>query len=131
MKTPARSIGPLDKVVIAIKTSSSLESGGDVEERDAKLIFGIGVDGLTPFEKQLFGKSAGDRLELTIEEGCLEDVFGHLRCMLFDRLQPRPPFNLNVTIRSIENAESREIVKALARLAGGCGDGCDCGCGCG
>jgi hypothetical protein len=130
MKTPARSIAPLDKVTIKLKTASG-SAGGNIGATEAGLIFGLGAEGMTPFEIVLFGKVVGERIDVPIEQGCPEEFFGHLGGTLFGPLRPIPPFTLNVTILSIEKAKDREIIQALAkavdRCGGGCAGGCDCG----
>jgi hypothetical protein len=132
MKTAPRRIGPLDKLLLSLKASPfSGSAAAEAAETEASLIFGIGVDGVTPFETLLFGKTVGERLDVSIEKGCPEDFFGHLTRELLPSLRMTPPFRLNVTIRAIETAESREVVQALAKTAGDCGGDCDCGCGCG
>jgi hypothetical protein len=132
MKAPARSIAPLDKVTIKLKTApASGSTGGNTGATEAGFIFGLGVEGMTPFEIMLSGKAVGDRIDVPIEKGCPEEFFGHLGGTLFGPLRPIPPFTLNVTILSIEKAQDLEIIQALAKLVKGCGGGCAGGCDCG
>jgi len=108
----------------------------EVEGQSASFtfVFGLESSGLTPFEKELFGKSVGDRLRLQPSVSELQSFFGScylpicqaLQCSAFAALL------LSVEVVAVQDAESREIVQQLARSAGdcGCGDGsCDCGCG--
>jgi hypothetical protein len=88
-------------------------------------IFGIAVDGLTPFEAKLHGKKPGDELDFSVapEEG--PAFMGHLCEML-----PRPgpsggPLFVRVKVVNIGQAKNREVVAAMAELSA-CGEGC-CG----
>lgn len=94
-------------------------------------VYGISTDGLTPFERSLFGKTAGDRLKLEIPSGTGCEIFGHLTRVLGENLDfsaSRQPVSrqMDITIVAVSRATDREIIAAMA--GGGCGS-CDCGCG--
>jgi hypothetical protein len=132
MENAQRTIGPLDKVTLKLSIPSTLDgSTFQSPEVEAHLIYGIGIEGITPFEKMIFAKKAGDQVQIAVSAGDQTALFGHLAPALLNPIRPVPPFTLNVTIVSIQGSEGREVVQAMARLVGGCGDGCDCGCGCG
>lgn len=70
MDTPAKAIGPLDKVHLIIKAVARLgNEAAETIETQAALIYGIGTAGVTPFEKMLHAKSTGDQFSLPIEPG--------------------------------------------------------------
>ena len=94
-------------------------------------VFGVASDGITPFEKVLFSGNIGDEqtVEIRKENAC--DLLGHLRVDLLGQLPSAPPFFLKARITHIVQAESREVVKAMAAALSDCGADCDCGCGCG
>ena len=94
-------------------------------------VFGIGADGITPFEKVLFPGGIGDEQTFEIQKENACDLLGHLRIDLMGQLPSPPPFFLKACITHIVQAENREVVKAMAASISECGDDCDCGCGCG
>lgn len=130
MQTSTRSVGPMDKVYLHIRAvPTGKTAANDAAEADVDLIYGIGSAGVTPFEKMLFEKSVGDTFTITVTTDSGNALFGHHLCTLTQAVHLSPPFQLDVTVSAIENAQSHEVVKAMAQ-ATGCGGGCDCGCGC-
>lgn len=129
MPTPAKSIGPLDKVELQIKAvpGAAVEATEAVEIH-AGLIYGIGAAGVTPFEKMLHAKSVGDQFSLPIEPGVDSVIFGHLHCALAHAIPIPPPYTLHIKVASVAPAPAQEVVRAMAQ-ATGCGGGCGCGCG--
>jgi hypothetical protein len=99
-----------------------------------EFLYGIGSDGLTPFEVTLGGKVEGDTLTLAVSADDAPQYFGHfllpLRQGLGLHLLPAE-ICLNLKVTAVSDPESREVVQALARAAGhgGCGGSCGCGCG--
>jgi len=119
-----------------LKVALVLEAGPAQEDfmpsRDPKkveFIYGIATCGITPFEKTLYQKSAGDELVTIVNLNDAEAYFGPLSPGIRNWLPERGEWALKVGIDSITRPEDREIVKALA-AGGGCGGDCDCGCGC-
>lgn len=120
----------MDKVYLHIRAvPTGKTAANDAAEADVDLIYGIGSAGVTPFEKMLFEKSVGDTFTITVTTDSGNALFGHHLCTLTQAVHLSPPFQLDVTVSAIENAQSHEVVKAMAQ-ATGCGGGCDCGCGC-
>ncbi len=106
-----------------------LEAGTSPERMDltpepvgADFIFGIGGDGLTPFEYALADKAPGDEVLLQVVGGEAPATFGHLMSML---PAAGGDFYLKARVEAVRPAEGREVVQAMASLAA-CGDGC-CG----
>jgi hypothetical protein len=122
MKDNRQTIDNLMKVSLKIQTDTASE--GAVFE----FIYGTGSSGITPFEKSLHGKSAGDQVELSLDpaDGC--EAIGHLIVPLREQTGITPPALLKITIGDVSKADDREIVRAMAS-GGGCGGDCDCGCG--
>jgi hypothetical protein len=90
-------------------------------------IYGVGPDGITPFEKALFGKVAGDRIDFSDIAGNFSEALGHLKSALCEQTGIASANSLQVTVTGVVKAPDREVVKAMA-TGGGCSD---CGCGCG
>lgn len=127
METQGKTIEMLDMVALDLRAQPCTGAGDGAPTRVA-FIFGLGTMGTTPFENLLFGKAPGDVLSLRIDAAHAPHLFGHLQCTVLQALPQVPPFDLQVTVRSVEKADNREVVKAMARM-GGCGGDCGCGCG--
>ncbi len=95
------------------------------------LIAGVGVDGLTPIEQELIGRSVGDTLSVDLTSGCWEAVMGPIPSLPKTAWAHEAPQRITVTIMATQPADPREVIKEMAFSSGGCGcsDGCDCGCG--
>jgi hypothetical protein len=97
-------------------------------------ICGTASEGMCPFEYQLIGKTAGERLELSIPACRLAETMAHLLMPLRRALEitAMPPvLDLAVVIEEVSEPAPREIIRAMAEAtnADGCGGDCDCGCG--
>ena len=130
MNSTHSTIGPLTKVGLElIFTPESSPKATPPHKMKYAFIYGLGVDGITPFEKALYGKSP--QVSMDFHMGAHEpfSFFGHLSCDLLQGIPVSAPFNLNVSVVSVEAADEREVVRAMA-AASVCGGDCDCGCGC-
>jgi hypothetical protein len=96
-----------------------------------KFIFGLGLEGMTPFEYKLVDKVEGDRIEFLLKKNDRLSFFGHLTPSFINLLDNCNEVYLKATIEGITTANSREIIKAMAEMTAHGGAGCDCGCGCG
>ncbi len=125
MTEQSRTIENLMKVTLKIQAADPSAAG----DRGApfEFIYGIGPSGITPFEKALFGKGVGDRIQLDVIPGAFCETFGHLELPLGDPSASMGPVALLVTVVDLKRAQDREVVKAMA-TGGSCND-CDCGCG--
>ena len=92
-----------------------------------EFIYGVGSAGITPFEKQLFGKTAGDHIHYEIPPTEFAQTMGHLALPLFEQTGITSSQRLAVVVTHVVRAEDREVVKVMAS-SGSCSD---CGCGCG
>ena len=120
------------------KVTLELEAGTGPDDmnltngpRQHTFVFGVASVGITPFEKVLFSGAIGDEQTLEIQKENVCDLLGHLSTDLLGQLPSPPPFFLKTRITHIVQAESREVVKAMAAAISDCGADCDCGCGCG
>ena len=129
MTTSAQAIGPLTKVTLAITFSTDPADMPSPAPIDVSFIYGVGADGITPFERALYGKSPRESVNLRVDVDHTPSLFGHLACDVVATSPLSPPYKLNATVISVEKADDRELVKAMAKSSQ-CGAGCDCGCGC-
>jgi hypothetical protein len=87
-------------------------------------IFGIGAEGLSPFERELSGKEIGFEREFSLTRNELSGLFDHLMPPLFLHDIPQA-FTLKIRVVHVAQADQREIIKAMAE-ASSCGTHC-CG----
>lgn len=128
-------IEPLKKVKLSI--AAGIRPGGNdltPTPLEYEFLYGIGSQGLEPFEAALHGKATGECLTVTVAASEAPIFFGRfLRPVLrLLGLQTCPAaLFLSLSVTRVADAENREVVQALAREAGhgGCGGSCDCGCG--
>jgi hypothetical protein len=95
-----------------------------------EFIYGIGVEGLTPFEFALADKAAGDHVVLPLEVKTLPSTFKHLTPPIDPGAWKISSFYLTVQVVAVLPADGRDIVRAMAQTTG-CDDGCcgEGGCG--
>ena len=110
-----------------MKVSLTLTTGEDEPAAPFNFIYGVGSQGITPFEKALFGKRVGDRIQLDLSPTDFCETIGHLELPLLKQTGIMQPISLTVAINAIDKATDQEVVRAMA--AGGSCDDCGCGCG--
>jgi FKBP-type peptidyl-prolyl cis-trans isomerase 2 len=91
------------------------------EPARADFFFGIGKEGLTPFEAALYGKKPGDQVILSLQTDRLAPTLGHLCRILPPVAETADACHLKVRIVDVRTAQDREIVKAMAQAS-------ECGC---
>lgn len=129
METKEKVVEPLKEIKVRY-TAGSAPNAADLiaSPEEARFVFGLGVDGLTPFEFELEGKAAGDRVQYRMARSQVPEMFGHLLHDMGCLPIRNAEFYLNVEIEAVAEVDQRQLVKALAATTS-CGDG-DCGCGC-
>jgi len=128
----------MNKVENLKKIALSIQAGTSQDTMDLtpkypgiEFIFGLGPEGMTPFEYKLAGKAEGESALLHLKKEDFYSFFEHLNPPLMDLFDGRDEVYLKVGIVTVTLPENREIVKAMADMAAHGGAGCDCGCGCG
>jgi hypothetical protein len=126
MRENGQVVGPLMKI------SLTLEAGTRPDNTDLtaepilfEFIFGVGAQGLSPFEFELANKKEGDGLSMHIRGEELSDLFQHLFIPSLARPESIRAFYLKVKIVKVSEADPKEVIKAMAEAAA-CGDDC-CG----
>jgi hypothetical protein len=121
----------LKKITLSIQAGRSQDMmDGTVKYPGFEFIFGLGPEGMTPFEYELVDKSEGEDVLIHLKKDNLTRFFEHLNPPLTDLFAKNDEVFLKVKIVSIVPAENREIVKSMAAVASLGKSGCDCGCGC-
>jgi hypothetical protein len=125
-------IAPLTKVTLDLKVITGDANTTEPSDRFTfSFVCGLGIEGLTTFEKLLQGLSPGDRTHLHIKPQNVASCLEHLGASFLTAAPIAPPFKLDIHVLSVDPVSERELVKSLAEKteAGGCGGGCGCGCG--
>jgi len=91
-----------------------------------EFIFGLGVQGLTPFERLLEGLPVGSQTSIKVKHESIPTTFLNLKHYFMELCKKKDPLFLTVRVVDVHPAESREVIRAMARQAE-CGDGCCCG----
>ena len=126
MSEQHKRVDHMQKIVLHLTAGTTPEAMNLVSQPVSfDFIFGVGVDGLTPFEYALAHKAEGDQVVLPLEMKTFASTFKHLNPPLNPGSWNSPAFYLTVGVAEILPADRREIVKAMAH-ATGCDDGC-CG----
>lgn len=120
-----------DRVGLLKKIGLHIEAGTGPERMDLshgqapfEFIFGLGVEGLTPFEFELADKRVGEDVDIFIKEKDVSAFFQHLSIPSL-RGTGGVDIYLKVKIKTVAQPEPREVVGALAEIAD-CGDHCCC-----
>ena len=121
----------LKKITLSIQAGTSQDTLDlTLKYPEIEFIFGLGPEGMTPFEYELVDKAESESALLHLKKEAFYRFFEHLNPPLTDLFDGRADVYLKVNIDAVAPAENREIVKAMAALAAHGGAGCDCGCGC-
>ena len=127
----------MNKVENLKKITLSIQSGASRDMMDCtvtypefEFIFGLGPEGMTPFEYELLNKSEGEEVLIQLKKEDFSRFFEHLKPPLRDFFDKKDDVFLKVNIVSVAPAENREIVKSMAAASshGESGHGCGCGC---
>ena len=126
----------MNKVENLKKITLSIQAGTTQDTMDLtpkhpeiEFIFGLGPEGMTPFEYELADRTEGQSVLLHLKKEGLDSFFERLNPPLMDLFDSRDNVYLKVNINAVTPAENREVVKAMADMAAHGGAGCDCGCG--
>jgi hypothetical protein len=123
-------IHPLDRVRLTVEAGTA-ENRFDLTDAPIPLafVFGIGLEGLTPFEFELSQKQVGEELRVTVHRESAPHFFRHLTLPLLQGLQLPESFFVKVRVLEAKPAPPREVIQAMASLSE-CRSGEGCGCGC-
>lgn len=126
MEEIAAKVSPLKKIILELEAGSKPESM-DLSPGPTLLefIYGLGAEGLTPFEFELADMGEGDSVIIFIKKEELPEVCQHLQVPPLGITDEVESFYLKVNIQKIVQADQREVIGALAEMAN-CGDNC-CG----
>ena len=122
----------LKKITLTIQAGTSQDIMNLIPKYpEIEFIFGLGSQGMTPFEYKLVNKVEGDRVEFLLKKNDCFRFFGHLTPLMVNLVDNCDDVYLKATVEGTTPAKNREIIKAMAEMTAHGGAGCDCGCGCG
>lgn len=108
----------LKKITVSISPAGNTAAPHKGSEPfHCEFIYGIGPQGLTPFEYELAGKTIGDEFCITISPSNFRETFQHLPVHIPEISEDRPPVSVNIKILNITSADNREIVGAMAHIS--------------
>ena len=121
-----------EKILHFKKVHLSLETGRTHDSMDLTLtplrfdfIYGLGIEGLTPFEYELAERAVGETFVLSVSKGHIPELFGHLAFLLPALPEESEPFYMRIGLLRMSPVDPREIIRSMAETTG-CGDHC-CG----
>ena len=120
-------IQALKKVSLSIKAGTF--PGGDdliAQNTTMDLIFGLGIEGLTPFEFLLSDHIEGSSFSIKLKPHEVCPTFQHITLPLFDCPDSTEYIFFSFTVIKIKEADNREVIKAMAELSSCSGGSCDC-----
>lgn len=127
MDQPPNRIENLSKVTLELELGSASDRW-DLTQGPLRheLIYGIGSAGLTPLEFQLGGLAEGDETVMTLRPEDLCRCFGPGQVPAGLQIPIGGAVHLRARVVAVGQADSREVVKALAAMAACSGCGGDC-----
>jgi hypothetical protein len=115
------------------KISMSFEAGTSEKEMDLisvpvffEFIYGIGKEGLVPFENEIYGKKEGDITGFAIPINDIDRFFAHIPFPIWKIFKKPEKLFIKMKVEKIISADGSEVVKAISEIV----EGCSCGCGC-
>jgi hypothetical protein len=116
------------------KVTVLLEAGTDEKKMDLtsepvsfEFVMGVEPEGYTTFEYELLEKKVGDVLHFEIPGWRFDEMFGRLAIPLPEKVRSMDAFFMKVTVYSIDDADQKELIRAMAGRVGDCGGGGCCG----
>ena len=123
---PVQKIENLKKVTLLIEAGTSSDHMNITPRpKEFEFVFGLGTFGLTPFEFRLADKICGDEILVQLHQENLQRYFEHINLPILRYTKGRESFYLKARIVNVSQADSQELLKAMAHIAN-CGDSC-CG----
>jgi hypothetical protein len=119
-------VGNLKKIRVLLEaglTPQAMDLTGESIPYD--FIYGVGTQGLSPFEFELANKGEGDELVISISKEQMPNFFCHHFIPQLWIPEGVGAFYLKVRIAAVNSPDQREVIKAMAEAAA-CGSGC-CG----
>jgi hypothetical protein len=125
-KMETEKIEVLKKIILSVEAGTAPDSMDlTPQPSQFEFIYGLGTSGLTPFEIQLADKTVGEEVQLHMSREDIPQVFQHLVFFPLNLPEHADSFYLKLKIKSVLQADQREVIKALAEIAN-CEDHC-CG----
>jgi hypothetical protein len=119
-------IQALNKVTLSINIVSQPDGNAlNPQSPTFEVIFGLGIEGLTPFEFLLSKQFEGDSFSLKLHPNDVCQTFQHITLPHFDFSESTESIFFTFQVIKVEQADSREVIKAMAELSS-CGGSCDC-----
>jgi hypothetical protein len=119
-------VQPLKKITLSVNASTQAEgNNSDNDSQTFQFIFGLGTDGLTPFEFLLSKQMQNHIFSLKLHPDDICQTFKHINVPHFDIPESAESIFFTFQMIKVEEADHREVIKAMAELSS-CGGSCEC-----
>ena len=126
MREDGLAVAPLKQIILILKAGTGPDKTDlTAEPIPFEFIFGVGAQGLSPFEFELAGKREGDCFTIPMRGEKVQEVFQHLLIPALQALEKVASFHLKTQIVGVREADPKQVIKAMAEAAA-CADHC-CG----
>ena len=126
MNQSAEKVDYLKKVLLSVSGGKNAEEAENSEvHKNVSFIFGLGPEGLSPFEMELSGKVLGDEIILNLFDKDRVWFFGHTVIWFMPDTKILDSQVLKVVVEEVRGAPQKEIIRELAEIAE-FGHGCSC-----
>jgi len=119
-------VEPLKRVVIGVSGGTKAKGKQTFgPHRTVSFIFGLGSEGLTPFEMTIEGKRPGEVVVLDLDNEDKLQFFGHVLLWFMPDQGVLDSEVLRVVVKELKDVPQREIIRELAEITE-FGHGCSC-----
>jgi hypothetical protein len=125
MQDSDKKVAPLKRVTLALKAGTTPDKRDVKIETPFEFIFGLGTDGLVPFERKLADLSEGDEISIHIKGEEIPSYFQHLALSPTNITKALKNYYLDVRVLKVTTADPKEVIGAMANMVH-CADHC-CG----
>jgi hypothetical protein len=107
----------LKKIILSMTAGSSPALDDIMPKNPFIFIYGLGKEGLTPFEYDLAEKYKGSEIDLSIRIMDMQEYFGHLHPAIPQIAQGIQTLYLHVEVMDVVQTDPKEVVKEMAQMA--------------
>lgn len=126
MQENGLAVAPLRKIRLILEAGTGPgKTDLTAEPIPFEFIFGVGAQGLSPFEFELADRKQGDGFSIPVKGGERSEFFQHLFVPALSMPEGKGALYLKIKILKVSESDPKEVIKAMAEAAA-CADHC-CG----
>ena len=119
-------VSNLHKISCIIEIRSAKDGDLIQTPEPFSFIFGVGANGMAPFENAIYGKKTGETINFIWTKLSAKETLLHIPLEVNQYFKNNKEIFVSIIIKDSVSVKDREIVKAMAISQANCG----CGCGC-